>query len=67
MSFNRHGRIGANIYILILLLVTITPELRILKALEIVYFLATACLVLLGAWINTKAILQYGGSTKGTQ
>lgn len=65
MSFNRHGRIGANIYLLILLLVVLAPGLRVLNTSGLGYFLVVALLVLLGAWTNTRAIIRYGGSSVG--
>jgi hypothetical protein len=65
MTFDRHGHIGANLYVMILLLVVLAPGLRVLNASGLGYFIAVALMVLLGAWINSKAIIRYGGSTAG--
>ena len=65
MTFNRHGRIGANLYIIFFAIIVIPPGFRILKTLGIVYFLAVACLVIPGAWVNARAIIRYGGGTAG--
>jgi len=65
MSFGKHGRIGANIYILLLAIGVIPPGLKVLNTLGVVYFLIVALLLSLGAGINTKAIIRNGGSATG--
>ena len=65
MTFDRHGRIGANLYFLILLFVIIPPGLRAFHASGLVYFLLSSILLVVGAWANARAIKRYGRGAAG--
>jgi hypothetical protein len=65
MSFAKHGRTGANIYILTLVPAVMMPALRIFSKHGAFYCIGTIALVAVCAWANSKAIIRLGGSGKG--
>jgi len=65
MSFGRHGQIGSNIYVLMLVTAAVMPATRIFSEHGIVLFIGVIALVAVSAWINAKTIIRRGGSTKG--
>lgn len=65
MSFAQHGKIGGNIYLLMLVIAVVAPVTRIFSAHGVGYFILGVGLVAICAWINCRSIIHSGGNSKG--
>lgn len=65
MTFNKHGRTGSNIYILMLTVAMVLPVTRSFSDLGALTGLGLIACLAIGAWINARAIIKGGSSGKG--